>query len=175
MGGKSSRTRQYLFLCLTFLASLWACNVPKEVPEAPVREEPETRVILETRVIPETRVLPEPREQREARESLQLAQNLLAKGDYDGSFKENQKILSMIKDQSPADSAVFNMGLIYAHPKNPRKDNRRAISFFNRVIKSYPESPLAEQARIWVGVLDGIEKSKQIDLEIEEKKRDRGR
>ena len=30
----------------------------------------------------------------------------------------------------------------------------------------------AEQAKIWVAVLDGVEKLKQVDLEIEEKKRE---
>ena len=47
------------------------------------------------------------------------------------------------------------------------------MGLFNRVIKSYPDSPWAEQARIWVGVLDGVEKLKQVDIDIEEKKRDR--
>ena len=67
------------------------------------------------------------------------------------------------------------MGLVYAHPKNPKKDNKRAIAFFNRVVKSYPDSPWTEQAKIWVGVLDGVEKLKQVDIEIEEKKRDRSK
>jgi hypothetical protein len=89
--------------------------------------------------------------------------------------RENQKVLAMAKQETPADTATFNMGLIYAHPKNPKKDNKRAIGFFNRVIKSFPESPLVEQAKIWVGVLDDVEKLKQVDLEIEEKKRDRAR
>src|SRR5262249_14191356 len=107
-------------------------------------------------------------ERREANEYLMLAQNLMAKGDYEGSFGESQRVLGLLNDQPPADTAIFNMGLIYAHPKNPKKDNKRAIYFFNRVIKGYPDSPWAEQARIWVGVLDGVEKLKQVDLEIEE-------
>jgi TolA-binding protein len=84
-------------------------------------------------------------------------------------------VLGVAREQPPADTAIFNMGLVYVHPKNPKKDNKRAISYFNRVIKGYPESPWAEQARIWVGVLDGMEKLKQVDIEIEERKRDRSR
>jgi tetratricopeptide (TPR) repeat protein len=114
-------------------------------------------------------------ELREADEYLVMAQNLLAKGDYEGSLRESQKVLSVTREQPPADTAIFNMGLVYAHPKNPKKDNKRAILYFNRVIKGYPESPWAEQARIWVGVLDGMEKLKQVDIEIEERKRDRSR
>ena len=77
------------------------------------------------------------------------------------------------RDGPRADTAIFHMGLVYAHPKNPKKDNKRAIYFFNRVIKGYPDSAWVEQAKIWVGVLDGVEKLKQVDLEIEERKRDR--
>ena len=104
---------------------------------------------------------------------MQLAQLLLAKGDYEGSLRESRTVLTLVKDDSPADAAVFNMGLVYASPKNPRKDNKQAIGYFSRVIKSYPDSPWVEQAKIWVGVLDGFEKLKQVDIDIEEKKRDR--
>jgi tetratricopeptide (TPR) repeat protein len=136
---------------------------PKGIPEPPVVAEPPP-VIAEPK---------EALERREANEYLNAAQSLLARGDFDGSLRENQKVLSLLKDQSPADTAIFHMGLVYAHPKNPKKDNKRAIYFFNRVIKGYPDSTWVEQAKIWVGVLDGVEKLKQVDLEIEERKRSR--
>lgn len=120
----------------------------------------------------------EPKEIRQLREAdghLQLAKQLLGKGDYEASFKESQKALALARENAPGDAAVFHMGLLYADPNNPRKNNKRAIGFFNRVIKNYPESPWVEQAKIWVGVLDGVEKLKQVDIEIEEKKRDRTR
>ena len=178
MGGKSSGSRQHLYIRFTLLILLCGgCALSKkEVPKASV---PMPEVVLEPQVLPEPPpVIEEPieaLERREANEYLILAQNLLAKGDYEGSLRESQRVLGLLNDQPPADTAIFNMGLIYAHPKNPKKDNKRAISFFNRVIKGYPDSPWAEQAKIWVGVLDGVEKLKQVDLEIEERKRDRSR
>jgi tetratricopeptide (TPR) repeat protein len=45
------------------------------------------------------------------------------------------------------------MGLAYAHFGNPRRDYKKSIDFFLRVLNDYPESPLAVQAKIWVGVL----------------------
>jgi tetratricopeptide (TPR) repeat protein len=135
---------------------------PPVAPEPAVRPEPE--IVVEPR---------EARERREANERLQLAQNLLAKGDYEGSLRESRKVLTLVNDQSPADAAVFNMGLVYANPKNPKRDNKQAIGFFNRVVKGYPDSPWVEQAKIWVGVLDGVEKLKQVDIDIEGKRRDR--
>jgi tetratricopeptide (TPR) repeat protein len=178
MGGKSSRSRQHVYIRFTLLILLCGgCALSqKEVPKAST---PVPEVVLEPQVLPEPpSVIEEPieaLERREANEYLILAQNLLAKGDYEGSLRESQRVLGLLKDQPPADTAIFNMGLVYAHPKNPKKDNKRAISFFSRVIKGYPDSPWVEQAKIWVGVLDGVEKLKQVDLEIEERKRDRSR
>jgi tetratricopeptide (TPR) repeat protein len=178
MGGKSSRSRQHVYIRFTLLILLCGgCALSqKEVPKAST---PVPEVVLEPQPLPEpSPIIEEPKEaleRREANEYLMLAQNLMAKGDYEGSLRESQRVLGLLKDQPPADTAIFNMGLIYAHPKNPKKDNKRAIYFFSRVIKGYPDGPWAEQAKIWVGVLDGVEKLKQVDLEIEERKRDRSR
>ena len=174
MGRKSSGARQYVFLCAPIVTLLGGCasfhQSPEPLDPLPPAVAPEPAVPAE----PEIVIVPrEVRERREASERLQLAQSLLAKGDYDGSLRESRKVLTLVNDQSPADAAVFNMGLVYANPKNPKRDNKQAIGFFNRVIKGYPASPWAEQAKIWVGVLDGVEKLKQVDIDIEEKKRDR--
>lgn len=176
MGGKSSRTREHLYVCLAVLIGVGGCATVKGAREiktvpAPVLI-PEPKPITQPKVVVEP---PEVRVQREANDHLSKARELLARGDYDGALRENQKAVSLAEDHAPADAAVFNMGLIYVHPKNPKKDNQRAIGFFNRVVKMYPESLWAEQAKIWVAVLDGVEKLKQVDLEIEEKKRDRPR
>ena len=165
MGGKPSRARQHFCICAALLTLIGGCAIFQEAPE-PRGGAPEPKGVVEAK---------EAREWREANEHLHVAQNLLARSDYEGSLRESQRVLALAKDQSPADAAVFNMGLVYAHPKNPRKDNRQAIGFFNRVIKGYPDSPWVEQAKIWVGVLDGVEKLKQVDIDIEEMKRDRGR
>ncbi|MCK9565203.1 MAG: hypothetical protein M0Q43_04040, partial [Methanothrix sp.] len=60
----------------------------------------------------------------------------------------------------------------YSHPKNQRKEFKKAIALFQRLLKEHPRSSLAEEARIWISVLQTIEKSKQVDIEIEEMKRE---
>ena len=178
MGGKSSRSRQHFYIRITLLI-LFCGGCALSQKEAPKASAPMPEVALEPQPLPEPApVIEEPKEavdRREANEYLILAQNLLAKGDYEGSLRESQRVLGLLKDQPPADTAIFNMGLVYAHPKNPKKDNKRAIFFFSRVIKGYPDGPWAEQAKIWGGVLDGVEKLKQVAPEIEERKRDRSR
>jgi tetratricopeptide (TPR) repeat protein len=105
-------------------------------------------------------------------EHLLRSQKLLAKGDYEGALEENQKVLSKYANTSPGDEALFNMGLIYAHYGNPKKDYKKSISFFQKIVEGYPKSPLTEQAKIWIEVLQVIEKSKQVDIEIEEMKKE---
>lgn len=102
---------------------------------------------------------------------LQSAANLYARGEFENSLKLNQSILARSDHKAPADQALFNMGLIYATQKNPRKDYRRSRAMFQRVIREYPESPLVAQSKTWVGVLSVIERSKEADIEVEETKK----
>jgi hypothetical protein len=181
MGGKSAESRQCVLFCLACL-TLSGCAL-LDSPKAPPPAAAPAMVIIERLPPPPAPTPPpepveEPREVREMREAdvhLQAAQQLMARGEYEGSLRETQKALLLAKEGAPADAAVFYMGLLHAHPNNSKKDNKKAIGFFTRVVKSYPESAWAEQAKIWIGVLDGLEKLKQVDLELEERKRDRTR
>jgi hypothetical protein len=184
MGGKSAAKRQYVLFCFAGLALSSGCAL-LDSPSAP-QPAPLPAVVIIERLPPPPEAAPapslapvvEPKEVRELRQAdghLQVAQQLMAKGEYESSLREVQKVLALAKDNAPADAAVFHMGLVHAHPNNAKKDNKKAIGFFSRVVKGYPESSWAEQAKIWIGVLDGLEKLKQVDLEIEERKRDRTR
>jgi len=142
------------------------------------------------RALPEPmkRALPEPQkgkppetrfeEHGPGREQLTQGHRLLAQGNYEGAVGENQKILSLSDPRSPKDEALFNLGLIYAHFGNPQRDLEKSIEFFNKLLKSYPKSPLVEQAKICMGILQEneelnrlIQKLKQVDIEVEEMKR----
>ncbi|MDH5767649.1 MAG: hypothetical protein OEZ31_01650 [Nitrospirota bacterium] len=86
-------------------------------------------------------------------------------------MKENQKVLSLGDNKLPADEALFNIGLIYSHYGYQKKDYKKSLTFYKRLVRDFPMSPLVEQAKIWIGVLEVIEKTKQVDIEIEEKKK----
>ncbi len=137
---------------------------------------------------------------RDAREHLTRGSDLLAHGDFEGSLKENQEVLSLSDKDSRGDEALFNMGLIYAHYEYPKRDYKKSLDLFRRLVKAYPQSPLVVQAKLWIGILQenerlnneleslnsenkrlsseieklnkAIEKTKQVDIEIEEKKKE---
>jgi tetratricopeptide (TPR) repeat protein len=117
-------------------------------------------------------------EYEESREYLIRSKKLLAQGNYEGAIAENHKVLSLSDRRSMKDEALFNLGLIYAHFRNPQKDIEKSLEYFNRLIKNYPKSSFVEQAKIWVGILEEneelsyrIQKLKQLDIYIEEMKR----
>jgi outer membrane protein assembly factor BamD (BamD/ComL family) len=159
LGRKQIRTGKYLYLsiaCLIFV-SLSGCATLKE-NEA----------------------------KRKARESLRMAQEFLDQGDYEGALKENQRVLSLYGNVPPGDEALFNTGLLYAHPHYPKKDYKKSMDLFRRLVKMFPHSPLAGQAKVWIGILQEnerlnrdieglnktIRKSKQVDIDIDEKKKE---
>lgn len=155
MGRKRSRTGQLIYFCVAqlILISVWGCATMRPS-----------------------------REGEEAHQALLRARRLLAQQDYDGALKENQKALALSANKAPADEAIFNLGLIFAHVGNQKKDTRTAMGHFTRLIKEYPQSPWVDQAKAWVGVLQSneklaetLEKSKQVDIEIEGKKRQKER
>jgi hypothetical protein len=109
---------------------------------------------------------------RDRGDHLLRSQRLIAKGDFEGALAADQKVLSVYGNRPPGDEALFSMGLIYAHYGNPHKDYKKASSFFGRLTTEFPQSSLYEEAKIWTGVLQVIEKSKQVDIEIEKMKQE---
>ena len=92
---------------------------------------------------------------------LERAAKLCSQGDYDGSFRENQRVLSLSGKNPPGDRALFNMALIYAYSENPKKDYEKALLFLQRMIREYPQSSLVEEAKTWAKVLQENERSRQ--------------
>jgi len=104
--------------------------------------------------------LKEMERKKKARESLISAQELLARKDYSGSLKESQKVFSLVDRTTPADEALFNTGLIHAHFSHAKKEYKKPIEIFKRVLSEFPQSPFAGQAAIWIEFLQEMEKSR---------------
>ncbi len=113
-----------------------------------------------------------PPEQIQEPDYLHLAKKLLDLGDFEGSLMENQKVLSLFPNTPPGDRALFNMALVYAHYNNPDRNYKKSTAYFKRLTEEFPKSALHEQAKIWIEVLETMEKAKQVDIEIEEKRKE---
>jgi len=195
MGGKQVRAWQQICFCLALLVYFPGCSAIDDLAR-----------------------------QREVRDALARGDRLMASSDFEGSLKAFETVAKIARDQAPADAAWYKMGLIYLHPRNPKRDRHQAIGSFSQVFSGFPESLWTEQARIWIAVLNEaeestrdlarsketietsrqeaesirqalekskleveksrqeiertrqiLEKSRQVDIEIEEKRRVRGR
>jgi TolA-binding protein len=139
-------------------------KIEKEFPESPLAEEAR----IWTGVLEAMATTTE----QKSRAHLQGVQILMRQGDFEGAQRANQKVLSLSPKSPPGDAALFSMGLVHIHYANPKKDYKRALGFFSRLQREFPRSPLTEEAKIWVGVLETMERAMQIDIEIEEMKKE---
>jgi tetratricopeptide (TPR) repeat protein len=128
-------------------------------------------------------------EEQEVRRPLLNSRDLLSQGKYEEAIKVIHKVLAASPRHPMEDDALFQLGLIYAHYGNPKRDYGKSLGYLKRLIKDYPQSLWAELAKTWIGVVQEneklnqtveklnqtIEKSKQVDIEIEEKKREKGK
>ena len=145
MGTKRSRNRQHLYLsvaCLMLFISA-SCVPFKQLPPA-----------------------------QEECTHLGSISGFIVRGDFEGAMRESQDILARSPKTPPGDEALMNMGLICAHYANPKRDYKKALGYFMRIEKEFPRSPFVEEAKIWVSVLLAFEKAKQVDIEIEKKKKE---
>lgn len=158
MGGKRVGKGQHLYLSI---AGVMLCVLAACVPPGPAAQECGS-VILPAR--PEC-----------GRDHLKGVRGLIGRGDFDGAMKESQEALERSPKPPEGDAALMAMGLVSAHHENPKKDYKKSLAYFKRLVREYPGSSLAEEARIWVSVLESFEKAKQVDIEIEQKKKELGK
>jgi outer membrane protein assembly factor BamD (BamD/ComL family) len=195
MGRKRVGTRKYFFgsfAILTCIAFIGCASIKQQPVDEPLMQ-------LEIEPIqPSVRQAQPKKEQYrdEAKEHLLQGQKLLAMGQYDASIKENLKVLSIAPSAPPGDEANFTIGLIYANPKYQKKDYGKAVNSLTRIIKEYPQSRWTGHAKILLDIIQENEKlkrisaeanqeneklknmfeqSKKVDLEVEEKKREKAR
>jgi outer membrane protein assembly factor BamD (BamD/ComL family) len=91
--------------------------------------------------------------------------------DFEEAARKNNRVLDKAGKKKPADVALYNLGLIYAHDINPAKDYEKSQNYFQQLVKQFPDSELTEEALIWLGLFETIEKMQQIDIEIDLQKK----
>jgi tetratricopeptide (TPR) repeat protein len=106
-------------------------------------------------------------QKRQGNKHLYLAEELISKGDYDGALKEYEAAYLFTGD-SPGDSALFHMGLTWAHPDNPKRDYQKALEYFERLVRDFPQSALTQDARVLAGTINELMLSESRNIAFEE-------
>jgi len=85
---------------------------------------------------------------RQAKTTFAEANDLFHQGSYTASLDKYSEITE--KYPAKADRALFEMGIIYAHPKNERKDYQKSLECFQKLIKEYPGSEYRQNSEMMI-------------------------
>ena len=89
--------------------------------------------------------------------------------DFETALKQNQAALAARR--GAPDAALYNIGVILAHPSNPKKDQTKALQSFKLLLAEHPRSTFAEPAKTWVQVLEQQQKINEEKQKLAEEKR----
>ena len=76
------------------------------------------------------------------------ANDLFHQGRYVASLDKYSEITE--KYPAKADRALFEMGIVYAHPRNEQKDYQKSLECFQKLIEEYPGSEYRQNSEMMI-------------------------
>ena len=55
-----------------------------------------------------------------------------------------------------ADRVLFEMGIIYAHPRNEQKDYQKSLECFQKLVRDYPESAYRQDSEMMILQINNV-------------------
>ena len=100
----------------------------------------------------------------QARSTFKEANDLFNQGSYNASLDKYEQIVA--KYPARGDRVLFEMGIIYAYPKNEQKDYQKALECLQKLIKEYPESAYRQNSETMIFTINNVAiKDKTIALQ----------
>ncbi|MBT0652038.1 L,D-transpeptidase family protein [Geobacter luticola] len=90
----------------------------------------------------------------QARATFKEANDLFTQGNYNASLDKYEQIVA--KYPARGDRVLFEMGIIYAYPKNEHKDYQKALGCFQKLIQDYPESGYRQESEMMVFTINNV-------------------
>ena len=84
----------------------------------------------------------------QARALSKEANDLFNQGKYEVSLWKYEQIIE--KHPAVTDRALFEMGIIYAHPRNEQKDYQKSLDCFHKIVKDYPDSKFRRDSQMMI-------------------------
>ena len=75
---------------------------------------------------------------RQVRSISQEAYDFFNQGNYGASLSKYEQIIE--KHPAVADRVLFEMGIIYAYPRNEQKDYQKSLECFQKLVRDFPDS-----------------------------------
>ena len=69
-------------------------------------------------------------------------------GKYEASLRKYEQIIE--KHPAVADRVLFEMGIIYAYPRNEQKDYQKSLECFQKLVRDYPDSEYRRDSQMMI-------------------------
>ena len=76
------------------------------------------------------------------------ANDFFNQGKYEAALSKYQQIIE--KHSAESDRVLFEMGIIYAHPRNEKKDYQKSLQCFQKIVKDYPDSEYRRDSQMMI-------------------------
>ncbi|NJC87232.1 MAG: tetratricopeptide repeat protein [Desulfuromonas sp.] len=96
----------------------------------------------------------------QARSNFEEANVFFSQGSYEASLQKYEQIIETYP--ATGDRALFEMGIIYTHPRNEQKDYRKAQECFQKLIKDYPGSRYRQDSEMMLFYLNNVSAKDQL-------------
>ncbi|HYA15161.1 MAG TPA: tetratricopeptide repeat protein [Syntrophales bacterium] len=89
-----------------------------------------------------------------SRPAFKEANDFLSQGNYKASLSKYEQIIA----QYPAEGArvLYEMGVIYAFPKNQQKDYQKSLEYFQKLVKDYPENEYRQDSEVMISLINEV-------------------
>ena len=76
------------------------------------------------------------------------ANDYFNQGKYEASLSKYKQLVE--KHPALADRVLFEMGIIYAHPRNEQKDYQKSLECFQKLVRDYPNSEYRRDSQMMI-------------------------
>jgi tetratricopeptide (TPR) repeat protein len=93
-------------------------------------------------------------EESKTKSAFKEANDLFNQGGYQASLSSYEQIME--KYPEAADRVLFEMGIVYAHPKNEQKDHQKALESLQKLIRNYPTSRYRQDSEMMIFYINNV-------------------
>jgi tetratricopeptide (TPR) repeat protein len=90
----------------------------------------------------------------QARSTFREANDFFTQGNYKASLNKYEQIIE--EDPAARDRVLFEMGIVYAYPKNEQKDYQKSLECFQKLVKDYPGSAYRRDSEMMIFQINNV-------------------
>jgi len=84
----------------------------------------------------------------------QAANDFFNQGKYEDSLSQYKQIIE--KHPAASERVLFEMGIIYAYPRNEQKDYQKSLECFQKLVRDYPDSAYRRDSQMMIHQIHNV-------------------